>query len=307
MNKLFAGPRRRFAAILGGALLFGALVLPAAAKDARVHGQGRLYLVTAKGIVPSHVFGTMHATDPEVLRLPTPIARAFGDSTRLVLELVFTPEVEARLGESMLLSDGRRLSEIVGEELFSKLMRRAALYGIPAAHANRFRPWAAALIFSIPLEEMDRKASGTIMLDRALQQSADARGVPVYGLETLDEQVAAFSDMSERDQVESLRLAIALNPELAVLFAEMKQAYLAGDLDKLHAMSVKMFSGRDAALGALFEKRFIDLRNERMANRLSLHVKRGGAFVAVGALHLSGGNGILRLLEKRGYTVTKAY
>jgi hypothetical protein len=307
MTRPFLASRRRLAAILGGALLFVALALPAAAKEPRVHGQGRLFLVAATGIVPSYVFGTMHATDPEVLRLPTPIARAFGDSTRLVLELVFTPEVEAKLGESMLLSDGRRLSEIVGAELFSTLLRRAALYGIPAEHANRFRPWAAALIFSIPLEEMDRKAAGTTMLDRALQQSADARGVPVYGLETLDEQVAAFSDMSERDQVESLRLAIALNPELAVLFAEMKRAYLAGDLDKLHAMSVTMFSGRDAALGALFEKRFIDFRNQRMANRLALHVKRGGAFVAVGALHLSGDNGILKLLEKRGYAVTKAY
>jgi hypothetical protein len=307
MIRLFPIGRRRFAAILGGLLLFVALLPPAAAKELRVHGQGRLFKVAATGIAPSYVFGTMHATDPEVLRLPTPIARAFGDSTRLVLELVFTPEVEARLSESMLLSDGRRLSEIVGAELFSKLLRRAALYGIPAEHANRFRPWAAALIFSIPLEEMDRKASGTIMLDRALQQSADSRGVPVYGLETLEEQVAAFSDMTERDQIESLRLAIALNPELAALFAEMKTAYLAGDLDKLHAMSVTMFSGSDPALGALFEKRFINLRNERMANRLSLHVKRGGSFVAVGALHLSGDSGILRLMEKRGYTVTKAY
>jgi hypothetical protein len=307
MTQPFFAGRPRLAAILCGALILVALVLPVAAKEPRVHGQGRLFMVAAKGIVPSYVFATMHATDPDVLRLPTPIARAFGGSTRLVLELVFTPEVEARLGESMLLTDGRRLSEIVGAELYSKLLRRAALYGIPAEHANRFRPWAAALIFSIPLEEMDRKAAGTIMLDRALQQSADARGVPVYGLETLDEQVAAFGDMSERDQVESLRLAIALNPELAVLFAEMKQAYLAGDLDRLHAMSVTMFSGRDAALGALFEKRFIDFRNERMVNRLALHVKRGGAFVAVGALHLSGEKGILKLLENRGYTVTKSY
>lgn len=298
--------RRGLGAWLAALLFIPTLVLPAAAKEQRVHAQGRLFEVGAAGVPPSHVFGTMHVTDPEVLRLPQPVVRAFDDSTRLVLELLFTPEVEARMTEAMLLKDGRTLADVVGPELYDKLLRRAAAYGLQAQQVNRFRPWAAALIFSLPVEELDRSASGILALDRALQATADARGIQVFGLETLDEQVAAFGDMSEADQIATLRLTLDLNPKIDALFAEMKQAYLAGDLARLHAMTLSMM-GNDPHLSAVFEERFIEMRNRRMVERMTRHLKQGGAFVAVGALHISGESGILRLLEKRGFTVKRAY
>jgi uncharacterized protein YbaP (TraB family) len=298
--------RRCLGLCLAFLLLVPALVLPAAAKEQRVHGQGRLFKVTAAGIPPSYVFGTMHVTDPEVLHVPTPVARAFDDSTRLLLELLFTPEIETRMTEAMLLSDGRNLSDVVGPEIYGKLLKRAAAYGLPARQVNRFRPWAAALIFSVPVGELDRSASGILALDRALQQEADKRGIKVFGLETLEEQVAAFGDMPEADQIASLRLTLELNPNIDALFADMKQAYLKGDLDKLHAMSMSML-GNDPRLVALFEKEFIEMRNRRMVDRMARHLKQGGAFVAVGALHLSGENGILSLLEKHGYKVSRVY
>ena len=281
------------------------IVAPAAAKEPRLHGQGRLFEVTAAAIAPSYVFGTMHSTDPEVLQPPAPVMRAFGKSTRLVIELVFAPDLEVRMQQAMLLDDGRTLSEIIGPALFSRLLRRAALYGFPAQHINTLRPWAAGLVLSLPLDELNRSAAGVLALDRALQQSADDRGIPVFGLETMDEQIAAFSDFSEKDQIAALRATIELNPQIDAIFADMKEAYLAGDLDRLHGMARAMYSESDSHLADLFEKRFIELRNRRMANRLARHVKQGGAFVALGALHLSGDNGVLHLLEKRGYKVKR--
>ena len=298
--------RRGLGAWLAALLFILALVPPAAAKEQRVHGQGRLFEVTAADISPSYVFGTMHVTDPEVLRLPTPVARAFDDCTRLLLELAATPEIQARLAEAMLLSDGRTLSEIVGPEVYGKLLRRAAAYGLPAQQVNRFRPWAVALIFSFPMAELDRSMSGIMPLDRALQAAADGRGINVFGLETLDEQIAAFGDMSEPDQVASLRMTLDLNPKIDAFYADMKDAYLAGDLDRLHAMSLSML-GNDPKLAAYFKKQFIEMRNQRMVERMARHLRQGAAFVAVGALHLSGESGILRLLEKRGYKVKRAY
>jgi uncharacterized protein len=287
-------------------LLFFVTVAPVAAKDARVHGQGRLFEITAATIEPSYVYGTMHSTDPDVVRLPTPVARAFGKSTRLVLELVFGPDLQARMQQEMRLTDGRTLTEIIGPALFSRLMQRAAIYGLPAGHMNTLKPWAAGLIFNLPVAELDRGAAGAVALDRALQQAADNRGIPVYGLESVDEQIAAFSDMSEKDQIESLRMTIELSPQIEALFAEMKAAYLKGDLDYLHGMARRMFAGQNDRLARQFEERFIGLRNRRMANRMARHVKQGGAFVAIGALHLSGKDGVLKLLEKRGYTVRRA-
>jgi hypothetical protein len=44
-----------------------------------------------------------------------------------------------------------------------------------------------------------------------------------------------------------------------------------------------------------------------MVERLRPRLAEGGAFVAVGALHLPGEEGILRLLERQGYRVTRLY
>lgn len=299
--------RFRQASVVAVAFLTVALfvVLPAAAKEGRLHGQGRLFEVGAAGVVPSYVFGTMHSTDPQVLKLPTAAMRAFDKSTRLVLEIVFAPENEQRLQRAMVLDDGRTLSGIIGPKLFSRLMARAGIYGLPAQHVNRLKPWAIGLMLSLPLAEVARSAAGAVPLDMALEKTADNRGIPVYGLETIDEQVAALSDFTEKDQIAALRMTVELNPQIDALFAEMKQAYLAGDLDRLHRMSRSLYSGSEERLAELFEKRMIEIRNRRMANRLARHVKHGGAFVAIGALHLSGNEGVLHLLELRGYTVKR--
>jgi hypothetical protein len=247
----------------------------------------------------------MHSTDPEILKVPKPALRAFDKSVRLVLELVFSPTSESGMQQAMLLGEGQTLTDVIGPSLFSRLVARTSIYGLPVDYVNRLKPWAAGLALSLPLAELKRAAKGALALDRALQNTADTRGIPVYGLETMEEQVAVFDRIPEDDQIDALRRTIELNPEIDAQFDEMKDAYLEGDLDKLHAMAARMYSGSDSELADLFETRFIDLRNRRMANRLARHVKKGGAFVAIGALHLSGDKGVLHLLELRGYTVKR--
>lgn len=44
-----------------------------------------------------------------------------------------------------------------------------------------------------------------------------------------------------------------------------------------------------------------------MAGRMDARLKEGGAFVAIGALHLYGNDGVLALLQKRGWRITRVY
>jgi uncharacterized protein YbaP (TraB family) len=58
---------------------------------------------------------------------------------------------------------------------------------------------------------------------------------------------------------------------------------------------------------AVLDSRFILDRNRRMVERMGRRLFEGNAFIAVGALHLPGEDGILRLLEQQGYAVTAVY
>jgi uncharacterized protein YbaP (TraB family) len=54
-------------------------------------------------------------------------------------------------------------------------------------------------------------------------------------------------------------------------------------------------------------KALIDDRNARMAQRLRPWLRHGGAFIAVGALHLPGEHGLLAVLSAQGLRLTRVY
>jgi uncharacterized protein YbaP (TraB family) len=51
----------------------------------------------------------------------------------------------------------------------------------------------------------------------------------------------------------------------------------------------------------------VDQRNLTMLERMKSRLKEGNAFIAVGALHLPGERGLLKLLEQEGFKVTAIY
>ena len=292
--------------LLGLWLLFSLLPLAGAQAEGRPYGQGRFWKIERDGVEPSYLLGTMHASLPRVVAVPPSVTQALDGSQRVVLEVVFDGQTEMALARSMVLTDGRGLSDMVGPEVFTRVTEVGARYGLPGQQINVLKPWAVTALFSLPADELARQASGALPLDRVLQDRAAGRGLPVLGLETVDEQLSVFTGMSEADQVALLESALALNGQVEEIFARMTESYLAGDLDGLHAMAEEQAAGADPRLAALFQERLIEARNYRMAERLDPHLAKGGVFAAVGALHLSGEEGVLNLLVKQGYKVQPA-
>ncbi|MDH3474845.1 MAG: TraB/GumN family protein [Rhodospirillales bacterium] len=271
----------------------------------RLYGQGRLWQVTRDGGTPSYVFGTMHSAEASVTALPEEVSRAFDRSDGLVLEVIIDQQTAIQMSRAMLLTDGRSLTQIIGPELGRQVGETAGRYGLPPAQLQLFQPWAVMAMFSLPPAELARQQAGQQPLDRVLQDRATARGTPLLALETLEEQLSVFTELAESDQVALLEASLQLNPRIDEIFEAMKQAYLAGDLDRLHAMSKELQAGSDPALSELFERRLIEMRNHRMIARMGQRLTQGRAFVAVGALHLSGEQGILNLLAQQGYAVER--
>ena len=168
---------------------------------------------------------------------------------------------------------------------------------------RRLKPWAAAAAISIPPEERAGQATGCLPLDQVLQRTATKRGIPVYGLESVDEQLNLMDCLPVGDQIKLLRQAVADSAQVSKLVAAMKKFYLARDISGLFAWMRRQAAGQDPRLREIIQDRMIDARNRLMTARM----KGGRAFVAVGAAHLPGKNGVLNLLTRRGYRISRVY
>jgi len=145
-----------------------------------------------------------------------------------------------------------------------------------------------------------------VFLDQALLRIARERELQTFGLESLEEQLAALDGLSPQDQLALLREAVANHDMLTATVEAMVRAWLARDLVALQAASQPKRSD-DQRLQAQLLERLVDRRNPVMLERMQPRLAEGGAFIAVGALHLPGKQGLLHGLEEQGYRVTKVY
>jgi len=298
MGKAYIADRARQSCILLLLLVF-LQSLPVAAESDRQ--RGLLWEVSQPGQPASYLFGTIHSGDPAVLELPLPVQQAFAAADRVVLEVLLDQDALLSSSRLMLLGEGRLLSDITGRALFEKASRAILTRGIPEVVLERMKPWAAAVTLSMPAPETGE------VLDMLLYQQALQAGKPVFGLESIHEQLAVFDDMPESDQLVLLRDAVENFQEIDAMQRELLDAWLQRDLGTLLAINAAAMETADRELAAEFQDRLITGRNRLMAERLQPYLQEGNTFVAIGALHLPGDSGLLNLLEQRGYTIRVMY
>ena len=280
------------------------LLLPHAAAAELRHGQGVLWQVVYEAKPVAHIFGTMHSSDPDIMALPPPVVQAFRAAPTLSVEVILDETAMQRISAAMRLPKGQRLQDFVPPDLFNRAAAAAEPLGWQPIHLSRLKPWAVAMLISFAPEDAQRK-NAPPPLDLWLMQVARARHKPVYALETLGEQVNVFDTMPTQDQVAHLRAVAMPAAEKRRILAAMKDAYLRRDIEHIFRMMREEES--DRALREKIDKRLLDDRNRRMVERMLPRFDDGGAFIAIGAAHLPGENGVLALLEQRGYSVARVY
>lgn len=283
-------------------VLLVAAAVPALAQES--YSQGRLWMVEADGVAPSWLVGTMHSTDPTIARPWPALARVLNGVDSVTVELVLDDAALEKMGQAMTLTDGRTLSEIAGPARMARILKVGATYGFPPDSLEPLKPWAATMVFSLPPSEFERQSAGDPMLDNVLREHAEARGIPVYGIETIAEQIGLFANFSEAEQLEMLDMTMEMHPQAEAQFNELRRAWLAGDLGRLYDMAMEPPPTGSPELIETFTTRLIQDRNYRMAERITPLLDQGNALIAVGALHLPGDEGVLALLEQAGYLVS---
>lgn len=139
-----------------------------------------------------------------------------------------------------------------------------------------------------------------LQIDAAVQRRVAERNIPVYSLETVDDQIELLFDTPIRLQAEDLLEMCRNDSVIAETAQEMAELYRQQDLFALWQL---MTDEEDGEYDPADLDRLIFGRNRKWAERLAIELPQHATLVAVGAGHLPGEQGLISLLRNRGYTV----
>ncbi|MBB3952685.1 TraB/GumN family protein [Aureimonas jatrophae] len=282
---------------------------------AEPNGEGRFYRIERPGLAPSFLFGTMHLSDPRLLALPPAADRALAGASALVIETTDILDPAATGRALLLRSDlttlppGRKLADLLPADELDRVQRALATRALPPASVETLQPWFLATALVMTPCEAERLAGGAEVLDVDLASRAKAANKPVEGLETAVEQMEALASLPLEAQATNLVATVETLDRLPAVLETMTDLYLQGRIALIGPVIEAMAPGGTDEASALevtqaFEERVITARNRLMTERLQPLLQKGGRFVAVGALHLPGEEGVVEALRRAGWQVT---
>ncbi len=278
-------------------LLFGMLALLVAAPVAAAPA----LFVVRDADTEITLFGSVHALPKgENWQSPRILGR-FEAADTLVLEAVMPEDplalapVVQRLG---FVQGGKPLAARIAPEFAGKLAPAAAASGVPIAALDQMATWLAA----VTLSEASFAAMGLSPADGVeptLTARAKAAKKPIIGLETAEQQLGFLAGLPEADQVKMLEATLddvaAAKQETAKLMA----AWRAGEVE-----TIARDFARETRASPVLQATLLTNRNRRWADWMVGVMKRPGKlFVAVGAGHIGGPDGLVAMLKARGLTV----
>jgi len=262
---------------------------------------GILWQVSKSGLQSSYLLGTIHSDDPLVTALPAKVNNALQQSSSFTAELDLDIMQMLQAQMQMLLPENTSLQSVIGEPRYKKAVGLMTSHGVPEAMLSKMKPWAVAAQLSMP------KPKSGIFLDLKLYQMAQVQGKKIYGLETVTEQLSIFDNMTKSQQLAMLDQAMKDYVLMPGKINTLIKLYVKRDLNGMKRFSDDEMKKMDSSLSSIMEDKLINERNHRMVKRMQPQLTLGKAFIAVGALHLPGEQGILVLLEKQGYKVSVIY
>jgi len=246
------------------------------------------------------LLGTIHLAAQSSTELTTKAKEAISNSDRLWMEIT---RDELNRSSDLLFQHGLHdypyLKEQLTEELWNELAALIARVGLAPTVVQRMEPWLVeyiVMVLWLRSEGFDSHQG----IDYQVMRFAAVDATEISGLETAEEQVAvlshARSDLSVEEHIKStLQQLTSISAELA----ELEKDWQKGDLDSIW-QKVK------EQLPAYTKHILLVERNQNWLRKVRAELKENEQhFMAVGAAHLAGEQGMLALFERSGATVTK--
>jgi uncharacterized protein YbaP (TraB family) len=172
--------------------------------------------------------------------------------------------------------------------------------GLPIELLRMQKPWFLALSFQamelVRLGYLPQHGVDYHFLTRAQGKKR------ILELESLEEQLNLLSGFSGREQEQFLLYTLHTLRSIDRQVEVMVRAWASGNAQAMESILSDAVP-QDPSLGPILQKLFDD-RNVKMTSKIERYLNSNGSyFVIVGAGHLIGEKGIVKLLETKGYVV----
>lgn len=259
---------------------------------------------------PSYIYGTIHLPDARVTALPGVVQTALRDSDAFFAELELTGDVNKRVDQQSKLPPGSQLQDVLPPELYDRAASYFRSRGIDLGRFADRKIWFVAMTAEL-LDDL-----GAFVwhqpLDQKLWNMASGWHKRLGGLETAEEQLGLFEDLSESEQAAMLAVTLDKIEEAhqrgTTAARELVEIYLRGDELELQQAIEAGAELEQSELTRKLYARFITERNARMAERIAAQLRAHpdtACFFAVGAGHVVGDDGVIARLRAAGFTAQR--
>jgi len=279
------------------ALAYSSMALASQAEPAATEG-GIYWRISQDGREAGFLLGTIHSEDPRVVDFSEAFIAELNSCDVFAMEMVPDLPTLKKLTDYMHYEDQDHLQSLLGQERFDRAMLALSTYQVPHDWKARMKVWAVMMTLSVPTPQTG------FFMDLSLSLRAAGSGLKVIGLETLEEQLQFLEQMPLDFQIELLDHALADYQRVAEIHEDMVQVYLQNSLAALEVLSEQQFNVLDPEIARYFTDLGIVARNRQMAANALPQLAENCVFIAVGALHLGGTDGLINLLREAGYELT---
>ena len=255
-----------------------------------------------------YLFGTVHVMRKDIVWETPKVKAALNSSDTLYLEIADIGEDAMKAMQPVILKMGldmeHPLSTKISMDDVAALDTIVHDAGMPGESAiEPMRPWLVTITLSLlPLQKSGYDPA--LGIDQVLSAQAKTQNKPVKGFETAEQQLHVLADFPESDQVIMLHEAIVDLPKAGPQMEDVITSWTKGDVEKIASIDNDELKVKHPDL---YQKILVK-RNEGFADQLAALLKdpaTGTVFAGIGAGHLAGPDSVLKMLEKKGYTVSR--
>jgi uncharacterized protein YbaP (TraB family) len=267
------------------------------------------FLWRIEGQNPSYMFGSIHLPDERVLTLPDIIVEAIDEVGAVITEVKLDTETQILADQLSKLPSGQTIDDLLPLDVASRLDSYLRTKGLSLSLLSQYKIWAitSTIVFLDELVNLIENPS----LDQYIWNTAISSGKYTNGIETVQEQIDIFDSFSIDEQIEMLEgtldeLEYYANTGGSIT-DDMLKAYIDGNLEVLQDLVLSGIDENDP-LDVKFINNLLTNRNYNMTQRISQLITDNPDtqyFFTIGAGHYYGDDGLIKLLEDEGFTITR--